>query len=221
MLTTEPSTEPSNAVTWDGQPVTLRRAGVDDITDRKLDVEARLKELRRQRGIALLDNKPFDGSEISALEDELDALTEAEGEATRRQRAAEATELAKRREAARTDVRLYEQCRQEAIKAAELAALDLYVALQDVSTYCEKLSRSITSLGGRPWETTSGAVRERLSQRLTVLMRPLLGRNPQQSGTTFYGSIEFPEPQETMSGEWVPAEAAAVAAEIKQILQGE
>ncbi len=59
-----------------------------DIGDRRIEAEAKLGKLRSARGAATLDNKAFDPAEIASLESELASLDAAEGEATRRERAA-------------------------------------------------------------------------------------------------------------------------------------
>lgn len=51
-------------------------------------VEARIDGLRRARGAALLDGLPFDVTQLSEAEAELQALDDAEAEARRRQSAA-------------------------------------------------------------------------------------------------------------------------------------
>jgi hypothetical protein len=54
------------------------------LNDRRAEAAGRLEALRRERGVALLDGKPFADEEIIAAEQELDALAEAEAEAVAR-----------------------------------------------------------------------------------------------------------------------------------------
>jgi len=61
--------------------------------ERRDDALARLDSLRRWRGATVLDGEPLDDNEIIAVEQEIDALAQAEVESMRRQRDEETDRL--------------------------------------------------------------------------------------------------------------------------------
>ena len=59
-----------------------------DLAKRRAPAEARLEELHRKRGAAIVDRQPFDHRKIAKVERELEALHDAGGKLTRRSREA-------------------------------------------------------------------------------------------------------------------------------------
>lgn len=176
------------------------------LADRLLDVSAQLEDLREQRGIAYLDSKPFDTSQIRALEEEFEALREAEAEAVRRERIEAEKAQERRRQEVRKHIADTEPKRLEAIMAAETAATALVVALKDIETYSQELDSDLSKLGVRCADLSPDAVKTRFSNRLSGAMRPIM-----TGGWRRYGDIEFPNPFDSWLREWVPAEMSLLA----------
>lgn len=122
--------------------------------DKQTEIAARLVEARRERGIAVANGyKPRNNAEIAALELELDALDDAEGESVRRDR--EAAEA--------------ERIKQAEILKVELAALQRSY-LQDVQE-AQEHARGLAAAIGRALEGSAAMVR--VAHRLTEKPAPL------------------------------------------------
>ncbi len=182
------------------------------LADRLLDVSAQLDDLREQRGVAYLDGKPFDTSQIRALEEEFETLRNAEAEAVRRERIEAEMAQERRRQEVRKHIADTEPKRLEAIMAAETAATALVVALKDIETFSQELDTSLSKLGVRCADLSPDSVKTRFSNRLSAAMRPILTR-----GWREYGDIVFPNPFDSWMREWVPAEMQLIAPVIAKI----
>jgi hypothetical protein len=90
------------------------------LDDRRAEAAGRLDALWRERSAALLDGKPFADEEITAAEQDLDTLAEAEAEAVRREK--EAALIEERRGRLRIELLDREAERQAAVMRAERRA---------------------------------------------------------------------------------------------------
>ncbi|RVG50547.1 hypothetical protein [Sinorhizobium meliloti] len=204
----------SNRLGIKGPPIRLQPGTINDLADRIIDVRARVDDLKEQRGVALLDSREFDSTELQQLETELDALVHAEGEAARRQRAAEEAAKERRREEVRKSIREIERKRLDAVRAAENAAVCLMVALRDTETYSASLDANFRLLGVISDKTTPESVKERFSRRLTATLKPLL-----VWGWRHYGSITFHEPRDCDAAQdWAQQESVLLEDHLSKAL---
>ena len=105
-----------------------------EIAERRQETLTKLEELKRQRGIAVMEDKDFDQSEIGKLEVELEALDDAQ-----------AAEIRKSRETmslARNDAR--DKMRGE-LKVLEATRLGV---IQDCNIACRTIAEKISLLLG-------------------------------------------------------------------------
>lgn len=187
----------------------------NDITWRKVQTEARLDALRAQRGIAMLDGTEFDSATVTELEQELDALTSAEGEAARRERVLLAQAEEQRQDNLRQLLAMVNDQRMEGIERAEKAAHELTDALKDVMARSADTVKIVRALDcGPALRLDAYEVESRLSQRLTAALKPVTGLRRR------FGHIMFPEAQTRYAGTWVAGESAETEHDISRALKG-
>lgn len=173
---------------------------------RREQLKARAENLRRARGAALLEGKPFDDAKIRSVQSEVDALDDAEREATRRDAEEAANAALTRRTAARSRLAETETERLAAVGALEKAAREMGESLRRVLSLSADISAAARGLGfARPAVLDRGEVERRLSRYIaSVLASP-----PTWSmGVLEWGSLP-PTPDD-----WKEAERAVVAPHI-------
>jgi hypothetical protein len=158
---------------------------IPDWTTRKREAIDRLDQLRRDRGVALLDGQSFDDRSIIHAEAELDAIDAAEVEAERRRRVEHEAAVARRRAELRAElVDLLDQ-RSKAIIEAELAAYKLASALELILSTSRSGSRIIQALGyNAPQSLSDYSTKLGASWRLAAILGPVCG--------TEFGRISLP-----------------------------
>ncbi|RWM14453.1 MAG: hypothetical protein EOR73_26560 [Mesorhizobium sp.] len=186
-----------------------------DFMERRATVEGRLTTLRQARGVAMLDGARFDARELTALESELDALNEAEGENTRRQRQEAARAEQERLANLRKTLTVVEENRLEAVDRAEKAARDLCDALNEVRARSADGTRLLRALGVRPAVLLDVFETEfRMSLRLAAAIKPLVGLGRR------FGQITFPEGRSPYDKPWRAEEQALANPDISRALKG-
>lgn len=125
----------------------------DALAERKARASARIVELERQAGIALVDGKEVSANwqhKIEAQRRELVAAEAAEAELLNRQREAAAGEHAARVKALRDGFRKHETQRLGAVARAHMAANHLVSALRDALCASEAMRQCCQQLGKAP-----------------------------------------------------------------------
>ena len=155
----------------------------DALAERKAKANARIAELERQAGIALIDGKDVSATwqnKIEAQRRELIAAEAAETELANRQREAAAAEHAARVKALRDNFREQERQRLAAVARAHTAANQLVSALRDALRVSEDMRQCCRHLGKAPPVQLSD-FDHRLSGLLSGLLADLSGK-PQKFG---------------------------------------
>ena len=169
-----------------------------------------LAELRRARGAAALDGKPFDASRLTAIEAELAAAEDAEAESARRSHHAhEQTEDNWHSDLlARVDTLSAE--RTEALGRAEKACRDMAAAIKDF----KDATKSLLTVSGRLG--ASAPLQFDVSPTERMLGRLIAGvlRTVSRSGAGFGDIKWFTIPPEA-SGSWTDLDRAATGPIIK------
>jgi hypothetical protein len=163
--------------------MTTTATRADVLAERKAQANARIGELERQAGIALIDGKNVSAAwqdKIEAQRRELIAAEAAETELVNRQREAAAAEHAARVKALRDGFREQEAQRLAAVARAHKAANQLVSALRDALRACEGMRQCCQHLGKAPPVQLSD-FDDRLSGLLSGLLAKLSGK-PQKFG---------------------------------------
>ena len=150
-------------------------------------IETRLACLRRERGAATLAGKKFNSAVIASAEAELDALHDAEAEASRRDlEAAEAARLKQLGEL-HTQLAVLERDRLQDIKEAEAATRQLAAALSRVMRTNQEMAKVVHRItGGRTPTPLSGPdFVSRLAGRIGAIMTTIPNCRAR------FGSIEW------------------------------
>jgi len=150
----------------------------DALAERKAKANARIAELERQAGIALIDGKDVAATwqgKIEAQRRELIAAEAAETELVTRQREAAAAEHAARVKALRDNFREQETQRLAAVARAHAAANQLVSALHDALRASEDMRQCCQHLGKAPPVQLSD-FDDRLSGLLSGLLATLSGK---------------------------------------------
>jgi hypothetical protein len=168
------------------------------------DAEQRLTTLRRERGVAKLDGKAFDDDTITQAESAIDALSEAEAEATRRERTAAAAAIAERLKALAADLKAREEERLSAVGRAEKAARQLVAALDDAADIVDRMKRVIGQMGRSP-PLVLDTSEMRLGERLRAVVT---GRLP---------GIVVSATWRKSTDDWVVEERKALASVIEKL----
>jgi hypothetical protein len=185
------------------------------LAERRDDALARLDKLRRRRGAAVLDGKPFDDRAIIAAEQEVDALAQAEVEAARRERDDEAARLAQIASALSGELSSNEEERLAAIRRAERGARELVAGLAEALRVADDMRDLARRLGMPvPAKLDGPAMASRLSQRLVAILSTLPG-HPYRLGAVEWRSC-WREPED----DWAERERAELSAEIDSLKKG-
>jgi hypothetical protein len=155
----------------------------DALAERKAKANARIAELERQAGTALIDGKDVSAAwhdKIEAQRRELIAAEAAEAELVNRQREAAAAEHAAHVKALRDGFREHETQRLGAVARAHVAANQLVSALRDALRAADDMRQCCQHLGKAPPVQLS-EFDDRLSGLLSGLLANLSGK-PQKFG---------------------------------------
>ncbi len=155
----------------------------DALEKRKTQASARIAELERQAGIALIEGRAVPAAwrdKIEAERRELLAADAAEAELVQRQREAAAAEHAARVKVLRGQFREQETQRLVAVARAHKAANQLAAALRDALQSAEQMRQCCQHLGKAP-PVQLGDFDQRLSGLLSGVLANVSGR-PQKFG---------------------------------------
>jgi hypothetical protein len=192
-----------------------------DWTARKHEASDRLEELRRERGEALLDGKPFDNQSIIEAEAALDALSAAEAGQETRARSAWAEREAERKSRLREQLESVLTDRTEAMNNAEKACWSLVTALTALFETSANACSIFQALDLRqPMHLNTQSVKLRAAIRIAAILRPVTGRT--------FGNITFPDAQgpilpdgTRLADSWSEADSHKIAAELAAALTHE
>lgn len=183
------------------------------LQERRIDIESQLEILRRKRGVAMLDGKPFDAKDMTKLQDELDAINEAEGEQARREREDIARREAARIEGLKQTLREVNEQRLEAVDRAEKAARELATAFRDVLDRSADATHIIRSLGHNSLHLDRYETEGRLSMRLRNALSPVTGKGNR------FGQMNLPAARDPFDEPWQAAEQTIGNPDIKKALE--
>lgn len=174
------------------------------MSDRRRDVEHRLETIRAARGVAMLDGVNFDSQPLQSLECELEAITAAEGEASRREREATGKAEEARLKELRALLAQAEDRRLDAVERAEKAAHAYVAATKEVLDTSADIARISHGLGVNSTHHSAYEAELRLSLRLVCAMKPLTALRGA------FGQIRLPAARAPYYDPWREAEAAIV-----------
>lgn len=148
-------------------------------------VEARLSQLEREQGAALLDDTPYDAAAIRECHDELARLDAAEGEKARRARADAYGQADQKRTAARIELGGALEAYLTAVASAERSARSLADDLKLLEALSDNLRAKVQASGGRmPVALERSQTQQWHSAFLATLLSGIGGRS-------YYGSIKW------------------------------
>jgi hypothetical protein len=185
------------------------------LAERRDDALARLDSLRRRRGAAILDGGTFDDGKIIAVEQEIDALAQAEVEAVRRERDEQATRLAAMAATLSAELADKERERLGAIGRAEKGARELVAGLAGAFHAADEMRALAFRLGKpAPTKLDSPALASRLSQRLVAILATLPGHRYR------FGAVAWRSCWRKAEDDWVAHERAELSQDIDQLTEG-
>lgn len=192
-----------------------------DWSGRKLGAIDNLDQLRRERGVALLDGKPFDDRTIVQAEAELDAIDAAEVEAERRRRVAQEAAVQARRAELTAHLTETVDVRSKAITEAELATYKLASSLEQLLATSKDISRTMQALGhNAPMSMDENSVKLRASLRMAAILGPVCG--------SAFGRISFPIARgphladgTSLRDSWHDSDALKIASDLSNLINPE
>lgn len=183
---------------------------IDELSDLIDKKRAEIVAIRTSQGQAVLDGTPYDSSSAVELSNELDVLEAAFSEATRRLRTLQ-SELRERRIAqAHKQIRSLETEQLVTIARAETAAKELLETFQAADDATGEMREAMELLGFRRGDLAQAGLQERMSRRLTAVLKPILSR-----GWRRYGAIKFPEPRNCDAVDWVEDEKLIISGHVE------
>ena len=180
--------------------------------------ETKLSELRSQRGAATLDGKEFDVTELNALEHEVDALGEAAGEQTRREREEAQQEFAKRRAEMRKELTKLEDVRLRAVQDANLSCRKLAESIGqiiDTTRQEAEVAHAITG-GAAPIPLQQPDIISRIVGRLSAVMSSIPGHRNRLGNIEWRGASLY-----RPSDNWREEEAKLLEGHLRPLIQEE
>ena len=188
----------------------------ETIETRRSEAEAKLGKLRSQRGVATLDGKKFDASEIDALEHEVDALGEAAGEQTRREREEAQQEFTQRRAEMRKELAKLEDVRLRAVQDANLSCRKLAESIGqiiDTTRQEAEVAHAITG-GAAPIPLQQPDIISRIVGRLSAVMSSIPGHRNRLGNIVWRGASLY-----SHADDWRQCEATLLEPHLKQLLK--
>jgi hypothetical protein len=165
---------------------------------------------RRARGAALLDGVRFDATPLAAVRQELEALEDAEAEASRRQATAAEQARAGHVASVRERVATIDAARVAALGAAEQAAVQMVAALAEYRAGCAAITNETRGLGAAvPASLLPRAVDQRIGSMLAGALFEI--RSDQYS----LGELEWHRPMIAPVADWPAADRAQTAPDIE------
>jgi len=187
-----------------------------DISERRVVAETKLTELRSARGAAVLDKKTFDPAEIASLESEIVSLDAAEGEATRRERAATQAGRRKRSGELRKELSALEATRLGEIQDMNSAARTLAETIGkhfDTTSRMADVAHLISSQSA-PIPLQAPAVALRISARLSAVMGAVTGYRHRLGHIAWEGSSLY-----RAADDWRALEADLMERHLKPLIE--
>lgn len=179
------------------------------------EIEDRLTALRRERGAATLDGKAFNPAAIVAMEHELEALDDAEGEKTRRDREAAERQHDGSQARLRKQLADLEVSRLAAIAEANAAACQLAESIGRAITVSENMARVAYQLTGysSPIVLQKNTLVSRLCGRLSAVMASIPGHRGRLGGIQWSGGSLY-----RGGDDWAEAEKALAANHLEHLI---
>jgi hypothetical protein len=183
-----------------------------DFAGERHNVESRIAELKAARGRALLDGVKFDGRELGELLGRLDAISEAEIEAARRDRLVSDANLKRQHAEIIAEVRIASKVHQAALTRTQAAVNELTEALNEVIATAGSARQVWRRLnrGAPPAFFSENFVEKMLSNRLADAMQSVVNR-PSFGNLRWYA---FPR----MAAEF--SEHVTVESSLRSVLNG-
>jgi hypothetical protein len=186
---------------------TIEEAATETIGEQRRRLERQLADLRRARGKAILDGRSFDASRITAVENQLAALDDADAVADEADQATREDARQAHYDAALTAFTAGRDRRIAAAKAAEVSCrafaddlAEMFAATDAERAAAETLARA-TGSNGPPAELVEANVANRISGYVRSVLRGRLGFR-------FLGEMSLsPLPEDLAPQDpWAPAE---------------
>jgi len=191
-----------------------------DISARRSELETELAALERARGEALLDGgkhtKP--NGEISRVRAELEALTQAEGIQSDRQRDEAERQRLARLAQLRSELAALEQERLGAVERAEMSCrnlIDATNAMMDIAEREAAVCHRINDDGPVPTPLSRHSIVSRISARMASVFAKLKGA-PHRFGSMNWHYTGAPNHHHS----WVEAEAHALKNHLDPLIAG-
>lgn len=181
----------------------------------------RLEELRRERGLALMEGKTFDNRLIHVAESDVDACEAARVEASRRQRERAEERYQVHVDEQKTKLLDVLETRQQAIIDAEAASDALASSLAIYLSTSKEACQIINGLGGSYGALSDYEVKHRAALRISLAMKPITGTSGRFGGIEFlHASPEFVLADGTNPKiSWPKADAIKIATDLARVLQ--
>ena len=161
-----------------------------NIAERRSEAEAKLMELRAQRGAAVLDGEPFDNAALEKLSAEVDSLAAASDEKIKRERAEERLEFEKRRKQLRKELAALEATRLGELQDMNTAARTLADTIGNHFDTTRQMAEVAHAISGKsaPTPLQAPAIALRLSARLSAVMGGITGYHHRLGHIEWLGS---------------------------------
>jgi len=190
-----------------------------NLQQRRIEVEAELEDLRRQRGAAKLDGQMFaQQQQLNRLQHELDSLVAAEGIHADRERADDESKRLQRLAALRSELTTLEEGRLEAIEMAEAAARNLVDSLNRAMLTTARMTKVAYLISGdsTPLPMLRNETENRFAGRLAGVLCLL-----NSVGRHRFGHLQFVTSLYPAADNWREKEEAVLRHHLQPLIGGE
>jgi hypothetical protein len=184
--------------------------------DARHEIEARLAEQRRLRGVAIANgSKPRNSADIAALQVQLEAIDDAEAAIARRDRESCEVERIQRVNELKTELRASCAAYLEDIRHAEVAVRAAAAAISQTLEAAKAMARTCHAISGKPSPLNLGEMD--VARRMGASVAAEMSGIPDHKHRL--GSQEWPPGHYTSASDWVTRESALIDCHVKPLTE--
>lgn len=181
------------------------------------ELESKLSSLKRARGAAALDGRKFDSTAIDAVQAEIDARSDADGELARRKRETADVAFHAKLKAQRVELGAVKAAYLEDTKQAQEHVRGAAAAISRMLAAAEKMARLSHEITGdaAPTALFHSDLKLRAGNRMSSIMGTIPGAKLRLGGAQWHSGPYQPDQ------DWHAAETALLDRQLNPIVNGE
>lgn len=188
-----------------------------EIAERRQETLVKLEELKRQRGAAVMADKEFDQSKIALLENELEALDDAEAEQVRKSRETLTLERNDARDKMKGELKVLESTRLAVIQDMNIACRTMAEKIAQLLATTKMMAEVSHALTGEPAPVPllQQNTVSRFGSRIAAIMADIPGHRNRLGSIEWVGASLY-----TPADNWRLSEEKLLDGHLRPLIEG-